>query len=178
MTEDEFITACIATDPKDLDAVDRLIIAFESELPNHGCGGGLHNVLEDSNWEDDSIAWCIGNARTNQPDPTVVALGELLLRVPVDDRRRWFCNCGCMNTCNRCDPTGERPCVDFGIGYLRGDHEIWCAECAGMTYDAEQRPINTLHVSIGEVVDPNCIVEIDGKTLGISIGGMAPKATS
>lgn len=60
--------------------VQRLIDAF---YQFKGCevGGGLHIVLDDENWEDSHIQWCIDTAETHWSGhaEATILLGRLLL---------------------------------------------------------------------------------------------------
>lgn len=81
-----------------LDAVDAAIDEFYA-MDGNESGGHLHIVLDDSNLEDDSIEWCIEQARKAN-DADAVALGELLRAMTLRQRLEvpaCTCPCGCTN---------------------------------------------------------------------------------
>ena len=55
---------------------------------DHGTvGGHLHNVLDDGNLEDSSVAFCIAEAERDGCQPCLT-LGKLLLRMSKTQRRK------------------------------------------------------------------------------------------
>lgn len=56
-------------------------------MPGHGVGGSLHSVLEDSNLERSSIAWCRAYA-LKEGDTEGARIAESLLRLSRRQRTR------------------------------------------------------------------------------------------
>lgn len=71
--------------------VDDLIATYYDRDGN-AAGGSLHVVLDDSNWRDDSIRFCIDFAR-DRGDIEGQALAILLLVLPWEERLRHACSC-------------------------------------------------------------------------------------
>lgn len=80
-----------------LATIDTLIAEFY-RMPDNGCGGKLHIVLDDTNLDDDSIKFCIDIAEQEQ-DVNATALGRLLLALPMRTRvsLAHVCKCGCAD---------------------------------------------------------------------------------
>lgn len=54
-------------------------------LPENSAGGKLHIVLEDSNWDDDSIAFCQQESLYSR-DTLGLLICDLLLQLPMEQR--------------------------------------------------------------------------------------------
>lgn len=60
------------------------------QFPECGVGGDLHIVLDDGNWQDCTIQWCIEQAGSygNREPECAKALGRLLLLTTRTQRKR------------------------------------------------------------------------------------------
>lgn len=81
------------------------------ELPDCGCGGPLHILLDDDNYTDSAIQFC-RNECLKHPNPAVVALGVMIcdkyLEMSIAERTIfdlywWNHNIECKNkSCDTC----------------------------------------------------------------------------
>lgn len=87
MTAVEIIERCMALHDRGikppLPQVRMLIDAYYA-LPGNGCGGELHVVLDDGNYERDSIRFCIASAARVESR----WLGHVLLMLSGSQRRK------------------------------------------------------------------------------------------
>ena len=86
--------------------VESLIERFY-ELPGNAAGGSLHVVLDDGNWERDSVIYSRDWARRER-DAAGEAFADLLLTLGDEQLHEYLCN-GYDNNGN--DYVGEHPCM-------------------------------------------------------------------
>lgn len=104
----EFIAQLDATpQPLSLDAFKRLAREFY-ELPGNACGGSLHIVLDDQNWERDHVQFCYGYA-AGKGDEAGTRFAGALLRL-TDEQLRDYCGdpyCrACKHDVDECECQG------------------------------------------------------------------------
>ena len=58
-------------------------------MPENGCGGSLHNVLDDGNISDRDILFCLDEAKKNS-DKEGIELANLLLKMSKIQRRKVY----------------------------------------------------------------------------------------
>lgn len=95
--------------------VDRLIEAFY-KLPDNGAGGRLHIVLDDNNWERESIEWCMSEARKIGDRPAI-ALAAKLLTLTDQQLRDWL-GCDYCSICMKDIIFDEDGCRCPGVGLI------------------------------------------------------------
>lgn len=95
------------------------------KLPGCGCGGPLHILLDDDNYEDNHIQFCLDEC-SKYPDAAVAALGVIIcreyLKMSLPQRSvfsRYLCGWSveCCSTCDKCE------LMDLDISYLEVDDE-------------------------------------------------------
>lgn len=78
--------------PKDRPAVPEVQVLIDAyyQFPECGVGGDLHIVLDDRNWDDHSIQWCIDHAGeySDRSPECARLLGRILLRLTRTQRAR------------------------------------------------------------------------------------------
>lgn len=76
--DEKFLERLKATDhtPEDMADICREFYLLQGNL----VGGCLHIVLDDGNWADSNIEFCIDQAK-EQGDENAIALGEILLQI-------------------------------------------------------------------------------------------------
>lgn len=90
MTTDEFRAACNAilkegTKPTVPDVLP--LATFFHDLPGNEVGGCLHLVLDDPNYDDGSVEWCIQKA-AELDDEDAHLLGRVLRLMSMTQRRK------------------------------------------------------------------------------------------
>lgn len=58
-------------------------------MPENGCGGSLHNVLDDGNISDRDILFCLDEAKKNG-DKEGIELANLLLKMSKTQRKKIY----------------------------------------------------------------------------------------
>jgi hypothetical protein len=81
------------------------------EIDGNGAGGSLHIVLDDGNWDRDSIEFCVGYARENGDEAGRRFAEWLLANLTDQQMHDYFCSG--YDECGR-DYVGEHPCLKSG----------------------------------------------------------------
>lgn len=93
-------------DPPTVREVNALVLAWYA-MPEHGAGGSLHIVLDDHNWERDSIEFCRRYA-AERGDVAGVCFAELLLTCSDEQLHECLARSYiCADFCSRCNLQGE-----------------------------------------------------------------------
>lgn len=102
--EADVFIGCIefCEDPPTALEVKALIRAWYA-MPEHGAGGSLHIVLDDGNWERDSIEFCRGYA-AERGDIAGVCFSELLLTCSDEQLHECLARDCAQGCCSRCHP--------------------------------------------------------------------------